>query len=128
MPDGQPHVTPLITVWYDGALWFCTGLREQKARNLAMNQACTFTTGTNAYDHGLDVVMQGRAVRETNADLLTTIAETYLVKYGEDWRFEVVDGGFRGDDQPAAVFRVEPTVIHGFRRGERPSQTRWTFD
>lgn len=22
-PDGRPHVTPLITVWLDGALYFC---------------------------------------------------------------------------------------------------------
>ena len=126
-PDGQPHVTPLITVWHDGALWFCTGEREQKAKNLAANPACTLTTGTNAYDQGLDVVLQGRAVRETNVDQLNTIAAAYLDKYGEDWRFEVVDGGFRGDDQPAAVFRVKPTVVHGFRRGDLPSQTRWTF-
>lgn len=24
-PDGRPHVTPLIAVWLDGALHFCTG-------------------------------------------------------------------------------------------------------
>ena len=34
-PDGRPHVTPLLTVWRDGALHFCTGARERKARNLA---------------------------------------------------------------------------------------------
>ena len=32
--DGRPHVTPLIGVSEDGAVHFCTGLREQKARNL----------------------------------------------------------------------------------------------
>ena len=32
--DGRPHVTPLIAVTADGAVHFCTGLREQKARNL----------------------------------------------------------------------------------------------
>src|SRR5688572_712807 len=73
-PDGQPHVTPLITVWHEGALWFCTALREQKAKNLASNPACTVTTGTNAYDSGLDVVLQGRAVRETDHEVLATIA------------------------------------------------------
>jgi len=126
-PGGQPHVTPLITVWHDGALWFCTGMREQKAKNLSLNPACTFTTGSNTYDRGLDVVMQGRAVREMDAQMLATIASAYLDKYGEEWRFEVIDGGFRGDGQPAAVFRVDPVVVHGFRRGDRPSQTRWTF-
>ena len=32
--DGRPHVTPLIGVMQDGAVHSCTGLGEQKARNL----------------------------------------------------------------------------------------------
>ena len=32
--DGRPHVTPLIGIAEDAAVYFCTGLREQKARNL----------------------------------------------------------------------------------------------
>jgi general stress protein 26 len=32
--DGRPHVTPLIGVLEDGAVHFCTGIGEQKARNL----------------------------------------------------------------------------------------------
>ena len=36
-PDGRPHVTPLIAVWLDGALYFSTGEEERKARNLAAN-------------------------------------------------------------------------------------------
>ena len=27
--DGRPHVTPLVGVAHDGAMHFCTGLREQ---------------------------------------------------------------------------------------------------
>ena len=30
-PDGRPHVTPLIAVWLDGALYFSTGEGERKA-------------------------------------------------------------------------------------------------
>ena len=29
--DGRPHVTPLVAVWLDGAVHFCTGATEQKA-------------------------------------------------------------------------------------------------
>jgi nitroimidazol reductase NimA-like FMN-containing flavoprotein (pyridoxamine 5'-phosphate oxidase superfamily) len=36
-PDGRPHVTPLLAVWLDGALYFCTGPSERKAKNLAHN-------------------------------------------------------------------------------------------
>ena len=35
--DGRPHVTPLVTVWVDGAVYFATGPSEQKAVNLANN-------------------------------------------------------------------------------------------
>ncbi|HEV2928369.1 MAG TPA: pyridoxamine 5'-phosphate oxidase family protein [Propionibacteriaceae bacterium] len=30
-PDGRPHVTPLLGIWLDGALYFCTGPSERKA-------------------------------------------------------------------------------------------------
>src|SRR5262245_34458870 len=39
-PDGRPHATPLLTVWFDGALHFCTGAEERKARNLADEARC----------------------------------------------------------------------------------------
>jgi nitroimidazol reductase NimA-like FMN-containing flavoprotein (pyridoxamine 5'-phosphate oxidase superfamily) len=28
-PDGRPYVTPLVAVWLDGALYFCTGPHER---------------------------------------------------------------------------------------------------
>jgi hypothetical protein len=28
-PDGRPHSTPLITVWHDDAVHFCTGPEER---------------------------------------------------------------------------------------------------
>jgi hypothetical protein len=123
----QPHVTPLIAVWHDEALWFCTGLAEQKAKNLAANAACTMTTGSNSYEAGLDVVVRSVAERVTNDDELRAVAARYLDKYGEDWRFDVVNGNFQQGGHDAAVFRVAPQVAHGFRRGPIASQTRWTF-
>lgn len=65
-PDGRPHVTPLIAVWMDGSLYFCTGPDERKAKNLALNSRCAITTGCNAISEGLDLVVEGDAapVRE----------------------------------------------------------------
>lgn len=31
-PDGRPHITPLIGVWQDGALYFCTDPEERKVK------------------------------------------------------------------------------------------------
>jgi hypothetical protein len=49
-PDGRPHITPLLSVWLDGALYFCTGPDDRKAKNLVRNPHCILTTGCNALD------------------------------------------------------------------------------
>src|SRR5580704_1825111 len=60
-PDGRPHVTPLLGIWLEGALYFCTGPEERKAKNLAQNQGCVLTTGRNDLE-GLDLVVEGQAL------------------------------------------------------------------
>jgi len=51
-PDGSPHVTPVIAVWYEGALYFSTGPTERKAKNLERNAACVLTTSTSTWFTG----------------------------------------------------------------------------
>ena len=46
--DGRPHMTPLVAVWLDDALHFCTGASEQKAANLRDNQNVILMTGCNS--------------------------------------------------------------------------------
>ncbi|MFF4951769.1 pyridoxamine 5'-phosphate oxidase family protein [Streptomyces chattanoogensis] len=130
-PDGRPHVTPLLAVWADGALHFATGAEERKARNLAAAPHCVLTTSTaggNDLHAGLDVVVEGDAVRVEDETTLLGLADLFLEKYGDDWRFEVRDGAFHREGHRALVFRVEPVRAFGFGRGETYSQTRWTFD
>jgi len=130
-PDGRPHVTPLIAVWHDAALWFTTGAHERKARNLAHNPACTLTTGSNHMNDGLDIVLEGQAECIKDHALLRAVADTYLAKYGEDWRFTVRDGVFEHEGLHESirslVFRLRPHRGLGFRRGAVFGQTRWLF-
>ena len=59
--DGRPHVTPLIAVLVDDTMHFCTGVTEQKAKNLnRLTGRCTMTTGTNTWARGLDIVLDVR--------------------------------------------------------------------
>src|SRR5215467_2831830 len=58
-PDGRPHVTPLVAVWLDEAIHFCTGATEQKAINLSRNPHVILTTGCNQWKTGIDVVVEG---------------------------------------------------------------------
>lgn len=134
-PDGRPHVTPLLSVWMDGALYFCTGPDERKAKNLARNPHCILTTGCNALDEGLDVVVEGDAVRVTGDARLGRVADAYLSKYGSDWRFAVRDGAFYHDSGSlretytgaAWVYEVSPKKVFGFGRDRLFSQIRWRF-
>ncbi len=127
--DGRPHVTPLIGVAQDEAVHFCTGPGEQKARNLVRNQHCILTTGRNTLDEGLDLVVEGDAVRVTDETQLHGLADAWGAKYGPDWRFEVRDGAFVQGEIPdgALVYEVAPTTAFGFAKGDEFSQTRWRF-
>jgi nitroimidazol reductase NimA-like FMN-containing flavoprotein (pyridoxamine 5'-phosphate oxidase superfamily) len=124
--DGRPHVTPLIGVAEDAAVHFCTGLREQKARNLEHNSQVALTTGNNRWARGLDVVVEGVAVRVTDRQALLGLADAYETKYGSEWHFEVGDGVFGTGEDAAAVFRIEPRKVLAFAK-EPHAQTRYRF-
>ena len=124
--DGRPHVTPLPAVWHVGALYFCTGAGEQKGVNLARNQHCALTTGRNAWKDGLDVVIEGRAERVLDEELLRQLAGAWESKYRGDWHFEVENGAFRHDAGEALVFGVVPDKVLAFAKGEF-AQTRFRF-
>jgi nitroimidazol reductase NimA-like FMN-containing flavoprotein (pyridoxamine 5'-phosphate oxidase superfamily) len=125
-PDRHPHVTPLLSVWLDDALHFCTGPHERKARNLEINPHVVLTTGSNVLNEGLDLVVEGDAVTVRDEATLHRIADAYEAKYGPDWHFDVRDGAFHHEGGQAVVYRVAPTTVFGFGKG-RFSQTRWRF-
>lgn len=123
--DGRPHVTPLVTVWLDGALHFCTGPEEQKARNLEANPQVVLTTGCNRWDGGLDVVVEGEAVPVTGQARLEALAAAWRTRWDGRWQFEARDGGFHHDGGgPARVFAVAPAKVLAFAKGTAFSQTR----
>jgi pyridoxamine 5'-phosphate oxidase-like protein len=121
--DGRPHVTPLIGVWHAGALHFCTGLGEQKARNLAGNANVALTTGSNAWAEGLDVVVEGTAARITDGAELGRVADAIEAKYGSVWHFDVVDGGFANPHGVAGVFRVDASKVMAFAKDPHAQTT-----
>ena len=123
---GGLHQTPLIGVYHDGALHFCTGPDEQKARNITADQHVLMSTGTNALHGGTDVVVEGTAVRVTDDAALVTLAAAWEDKYGAEWHFDAHDGAFHHEGGAAHVFRLEPERAYAF--GKDPySHTRYTF-
>jgi general stress protein 26 len=120
--DGRPHVTPLVGVWLDNAVYFTTGPEEQKAVNLAANPHVVLITGCNRWDEGLDVMVEGEAERVTDRAILDRLAAVWATKWNGEWQFEVVDGGFANPnpnvDRPVLVFAVKPVKVLAFGKGE----------
>jgi PPOX class probable F420-dependent enzyme len=121
--DGRPHVTPLVGVWTDGVFAFCTGVGEQKQRNLTRSPLVAVTTGTNTWQAGTDVVVEGRAERVLGRDRLKPLADAWVAKYGKDWAWDADDEGFTdGDGSRPWVYVVPPDKVIAF--GKDPhSQT-----
>jgi nitroimidazol reductase NimA-like FMN-containing flavoprotein (pyridoxamine 5'-phosphate oxidase superfamily) len=115
--DGRPHVTPLVAVWLDDAIHFCTGAGEQKALNLTRNRHVILTTGCNQWDKGLDVVVEGDAVQVRDDDALDRLAKAWTRKWDGQWRYQARNGVFHHDHGEALVFSVKPTTIFAFAKG-----------
>ena len=113
-------------MWLDGALHFSTGAGEQKALNLAANPHVALTTGANDWQRGLDVVVEGEALRVTEAQQLHRLAAAWAQKWDGRWRYEVAEDGFRHDVGTTLVFAVRPDKVLAFTKGTF-SHTRHRF-
>jgi general stress protein 26 len=123
--DGRPHVTPLVAVWHDEAMHFCTGPGEQKAANLANDPHVVLTTGCNRWDRGLDVTVEGEARPVTDRAVLERLAGEWARKWDGRWNFEATDGGFQVEGEGLGlVFSVKPTKVLAFSKGSF-SHTRY---
>ena len=130
--DGRPHVTPLVAVWSEDALYFCVGADEQKAVNLRANDHVVLTTGRNSWDQGLDVVVEGVATRVMANDALSRVAEVWTHKWDGRWNYAIGDGCFHHQngeqvfDEEIYVFGVVPEKVLAFSKGAF-SHTRHQF-
>ena len=69
----RPHVAGVGAVWHDGDLFFTSGPKTRKARDLAYNPACSFGVKLP----GMDLTLEGRAERVTDPNLLERVATIY---------------------------------------------------
>jgi PPOX class probable F420-dependent enzyme len=117
-PDGAPHVMPVWGVWLDGRLWFSTGLRSRKARNLDAEPRCTITP-----DDARDpVVVDGVAERVTDAGPIADFVAAVNAKYAAGITTEFQDPRVNG------TFAVRPVRILALSGDDFVgSPTRWTF-
>jgi general stress protein 26 len=112
--DGRPHAMIIWGLWFDGAFWFGTGSKTQKARNLATNPNCVVGT-QNAAEA---VILEGVAELVTDAEIRRKLEPPSLNKYG-----------MSGGDGSEPVYLVRPKRVFGLVEETFPkTATRWIFD
>jgi nitroimidazol reductase NimA-like FMN-containing flavoprotein (pyridoxamine 5'-phosphate oxidase superfamily) len=112
-PDATPHAMPVWGIWVDGCLYFSTGAKSVKARNLTANPACTICTEKAAEA----VVVEGTASPITDAARIAELSQHYSKKYKS----------FTLDPNMGPIFEVRPKVAFGLREKTFKSTTRWIF-
>jgi hypothetical protein len=127
-PDGRPHVAGTGALWVDGKIYFVTGTRTRKGRNLAANPDCVFSVSLT----GIDLVVEGRAVRITDRPTLLRLAKRYA---DQGWPASVSGDALTAEySAPSAgpppwnLYVVRPTTAFGVASAEPSGATRWRFE
>jgi hypothetical protein len=127
-PDGRPHAAAVGALWLDGELYFTSGPGTRKARNLAVNPACTVCVSLE----GIDLVLEGEAGRVTDRATLEQAAARYR---DGGWPAEVEGEAFTAPfSAPSAgpppwhLYRFTLHTAFGVATAEPYGATRWCFD
>lgn len=72
-PDGHPHLAGVGARWLEGRLYFPSGARTRKSKNLERQAACT----VSAQLADLDLTIRGVAERVTDEQTVARLAEHY---------------------------------------------------
>ena len=126
-PDGKPHVMPIGVLFVNDALYFNSGPKTRKARNIASNPNSVITIATDDFD----IVVHGPAKRIVDPARLQQIAYAFRK---EGWEPTVVKGGLTAKySAPSAgqptwnVYELRPETIFALATSEPYGATRWNF-
>jgi Pyridoxamine 5'-phosphate oxidase len=126
-PDGRPHAAGVGVVWNDGDLYFTSGPRTLKSRDLTRNAACTIAVKLP----GMDLTLDGVASRETGPATLEQVARIYR---DLGWPAEVADEALTAPfSAPSAgpppwhLYRFTFETVVGLSTAEPNGATRWRF-
>jgi hypothetical protein len=72
-PDGRPHAAGIGVAVHDGSVYFTSGPGTRKSQNLLLNPACTLSLRLD----GIDLVLEGTAVRVADAAELALVASLF---------------------------------------------------
>jgi hypothetical protein len=126
-PDGRPHVAGVGAGWHDGNVYFTTGARTRKARNLAAQPACVFSVSLQ----GLDLVLEGQASRVDDPEVAAKLVERFRAG---GWPAELdgvqIVGPYSAPSAgppPWDIYLFRPHTAFGVATEEPHGATRWRF-
>src|SRR5438309_6484806 len=74
--DGRAHIAGVGALWVDDKLYFTSGPRARKSRNLAANPRCAMSVALG----DLDLVVEGTASKVTDEAIVADLAERYAAQ------------------------------------------------
>jgi hypothetical protein len=126
-PDGRPHAAGVGVVWHDGDLYFTSGARTRKSRNLQANPACALAVKLP----GMDLTIDGKATKVSETTTLEKVAAIYR-ELG--WPAQVDGDGFTAPySAPSAgrppwdLYRFTYSRVVGVSTVDPNGATLWQF-
>ena len=127
-PDGRPHVAGTGALWVDGKIYFVSGSGTRKSRNLAANPRCVFSVSLT----GIDLVLEGTAIRVADRPTLLRLAKRYASR---GWPVSVSGTALTAEySAPSAgpapwnLYMLRPSTVFGVATADPSGATRWRFD
>jgi hypothetical protein len=115
---GVPHLMPVWGVWHERELWFSSGGRSRKVRNLNAFPRCTASTE----DARNPVVVSGVARVVTDRGEIATFLDLTNAKYDTDYGLDFLDPAVN------ATVRLQPEWAFALKHDDfSGSPTRWEF-
>jgi len=118
-PDGRPHVAPVWGILLDDYVYFSTGARSRKGRNLQANPAVALHL-----ESGIEcVIIEGTVQAISDKALYERIAPIYSQKY-KPHGYEPT----AADLAQNPMYRVAPHTVLAWLETDFPNTaTRWQF-
>jgi hypothetical protein len=114
-------------MWDQGELYFTSGAKARKARNLAANPACTISVKLE----GIDLVLEGEAIRATDKGTLERLAGRYRdVGWPAEVDGDALTAPFSAPSAGPPPWQLYRFVLHtgfGVAAEEPYGATRWRF-
>ena len=120
-PDQRPHLVPLWFYWDGNAIYFDTGIKTIKRRNLSSNDRVTAHVG----DGDDPIIIVGRALQVTDLDEIARVDLAFRAKYVDP--YSGASAGYPETDQDVA-YRIDIDRIMAWEYGTVATRTDFLFD